>query len=481
MKQLLISAGPLETRVALLEAGRPAEFYVERPGRASLVGNIYKGRVENVLAGMEAAFVDIGLDRNGFLFVDEVVSPELKPGRHQKISDLLQGGKEVLVQVVRDPMGNKGPRLSTQIGFAGRYSVFLPAAKACGVSRRLSGDERERLRRVCRELGDTGGGLIVRTAAEGADAQAIARELRFQQKMWARIERQAAATRAPSLVFAEADLAMRSLRDLLGPEFGAVIVDDETVRRRLANYLGAIAPELAGRVELYDGVVPLFERYGLETQMKKALSRRVELPSGGYIVIDHTEAMTVIDVNTGRYVGRRQLEETTLRTNVEACREVVRQLRLRDIGGIIVIDFIDMTVRGNQEAVLKALEAELQQDRTKTYVVEISPLGLVEMTRQNTSRGLREVVTMPCPTCNGDGRVMSEESVLIDVERRLRAMAVLAPGAGLRVELHPRIVERLLAGRRSLLVRLEEGTGRRIMPQPAGDGVPLEHLAVVSD
>jgi ribonuclease G len=481
MKQLIVSQESLETRVALLEDGRPAELYIERPGQASLVGNIYKGRVENVLAGMDAAFVDIGLERNGFLYVDEVARPEVRPGRSPKITELLQGGKEVLVQVMRDAMGSKGPRLTTQVGIVGRYVVYLPHSEASGVSRRLDGAERDRLRLVCKELDSGGGGLIIRTAAEGADGQAIGRDVRFLQRVWSGVERRAAASGAPSLVYAEADLAVRSVRDLLGPEFGAVLVDDAKLHRRLVNYLHSIAPELADRVELREGSPSLFTRLGLEGEVKKALMRRVELPSGGYIVIDHTEAMTVIDVNTGRYVGRRLLEETTLKTNVEACREIVRQLRLRDIGGIIVIDFIDMTVQSNREAVLAALEAELARDRTKTYVMEISPLGLVEMTRQNVARGLREVMTMPCPRCQGEGRVLSEESALIEVERRLVELALSSALPALRVEMHPRIAARLLVGRDPLLRRLEAQTGRHFFVEAADEGTPLDHLAVIPD
>ena len=481
MKQLVISGSALETRVALLENGRPAELYVERPGRASLVGNIYKGRVENVLAGMDAAFVDIGLDRNGFLYVDEVARPEVRPRGSGKITQLLKGGKELLVQVLRDPMGGKGPRLTTQLGIAGRYAVYMPLTEASGVSRRLEGSERERLRSVCRELDLAGGGLIVRTAAEGADAQAIGRELRFLERVWAGIERRAAAASTPSLVYAENDLALRSVRDLLGPDVTSVVVDNPKLHRRVVNYLRAVAPELASLVSLEEGAPPLFERFGLEREMKTALVRRVELPSGGYIVIDHTEAMTIIDVNTGRYVGRRFLEDTTVKTNVEACREIVRQLRLRDIGGIIVIDFIDMTAKSNQEAVLAALEVELAQDRTKTYVVEISPLGLVEMTRQNTSRGLRDVVTVVCPCCRGDGRVLSEDSALIEVERGLRALARSSVLPALRVEVHPRVAVRLAAGRNSLLARLEAETGRRFLLEVANEAAPFEHLVVVPD
>ncbi len=481
MKQLLISRDSLETRVALLEEGRLAELYLERPGRLSLVGNIYKGRVENVLAGMDAAFVDIGLERNGFLYVDEVSSPEGVSGQTRKITNLLRGGKELLVQVTRDAMGGKGPRLTTQLSFAGRYVVYFPLGTASGVSRRLDDQERDRLREICRELKPERGGLIVRTAAEGAEQESIARDLRFLQRVWDGVERRATESRAPSLVYTEVEVAMRAVRDLLGPEFGSVLVDDEKLRRRLVNYLRTAAPELAERVELYHEPPSLFERFGIEREAQKALTRRVELPSGGYIVIDHTEAMTVIDVNTGRYVGRRFLEETTLKTNLEACREIVRQLRLRDIGGIIVIDFIDMTARANREAVLATLEAEFAQDRTKTYVVEISPLGLVEMTRQNVTRGLLDVMTTACPVCDGEGRVLSEESALIEVERRLRNLALSATLEGLRVEVHPRLAALLLSGRSPRIRKLESLTGHRFLIEVADDTVPLDYLTIRPD
>jgi ribonuclease G len=286
---------------------------------------------------------------------------------------------------------------------------------------------------------------------------------------------------APSLVYAEAELAIRSVRDLLGPEFASVIVDDEKLRRRVASYLRAVAPDLESEVELYGGGGRLFDHFGLEEEVDRALSRRVNLPSGGHIVIDHTEALTVIDVNTGRYVGRRQLEDTTLKTNLEACREIVRQLRLRDIGGIIVIDFIDMTAKTNREVVLAALEAEFTLDRTKTYVVEISPLGLVEMTRQNATQGLREIVTAPCPVCRGQGRVISEESALIVVERRLADLLHESDLPLLRVAVHPRMATRLLSLDQGVLQRLEAQTGRRAVVEAAGEEVPLAYVAVCPD
>jgi ribonuclease G len=480
VKQVLISRDHLETRVALLEDGRPAEMYLERPNRQSLVGNVYKGRVENVLPGMDAAFVDIGLDRNGFLSVGEVVAPEAGRGRGRKIADLLKPGTELLVQVTRDPMGGKGPRLTMEVGIPGRYVVYFPAGGGSGVSRRLDDAERERLRGISREVSPETGGVIVRTAAEGAGTEAIERDLRFLQRVWAGAERRATAASAPALVYAEAELALRSVRDLLSPDFSAVLVDDEKLHRRLSSYLKAVAPDLRDRVQHYDGVTPLFERYDLDRELERALARRVSLPSGGYIVVDHTEAMTVIDVNTGRYVGRRQLEDTTLKTNLEACKEVVRQLRLRDIGGIIVIDFIDMSAKTNREVVLAALEAEFATDRTKTYVVDISPLGLVEMTRQNVTQGLREIVTTTCPVCKGQGRVISEESALIVVERHLADLLRESELPIVRVEVHPRLLEKLGSGS-AIIQRLQAHTGRRAEVQGAAGDVPLAHTAVVPD
>jgi len=480
LKQLLISRDPLETRVAMLEDGRLAEMYLERPHLQSLVGNVYKGRVENVLPGMDAAFVDIGLDRNGFLSVAEVLVPETKGGRSRKIGDLLKAGRELLVQVTRDPMGGKGPRLTMDVGIPGRYVVFLPSGKGCGVSRRLSDDERERLRAIGREIHPGSGGVIARTAAEGAGKEALERDLRFLQRVWSGAERRARDLSAPSLVYAESELAIRSVRDLLGPDFSAIIVDDERLARRLVSYLRAVAPEYKNLVEHHTGDVSLFARFGLESEMDKTLSRRVDLPSGGYIVIDHTEAMTVVDVNTGRYVGKKQLEDTTLKTNLEACKEIVRQLRLRDIGGIIVIDFIDMTAKTNRELVLAALEAQFTLDRTKTYVVEISPLGLVEMTRQNVTQGLREIVTTTCPTCKGRGRVISEESALIVVERGLTDVLRASDLPMVRVAVHPRLVDRL-APKGEIAHRLYAQTGKRVDVQAAADEVALAHLAVVPD
>jgi ribonuclease G len=490
MERLVISRDRYQTRVALLEEGRALELYVEPCDRPTLVGNIYKGRVDKVLAGMDAAFVDIGLERNGFLAVDEADAAGGRGGGKKKITALLRGGAEVLVRVIRDPMGGKGPRLSTQMLFVGRHLLYSPVAKISGASRRLDGAERERLRAVCGQLELAQGGVVARTAAEGSSAEAFERELRFLKRVWGRVQQVAGAATAPALVYREAGLAMRAVRDLLGPEFGEVLVDDAQLHRRLVNYLRVVAPEASGRVHLESGGVPLFERYGLEAELRKALAHRVDLPSGGYIVIDHTEALTVVDVNTGSYVRGKRLEDTTLKTNVEACHEIVRQLRLRDVGGIIVIDFIDMSTPANRDAVVSSLKAELATDRTKSYVVEISPLGLVEMTRQNVTPGLHEVLAATCPVCGGEGRVRSESSVLADVERSLRKWARASALAVVCVEVHPRMAALLSAppagetGQETgstVLGELEAETGKRLLLRQARAGVPLDHCALVEE
>ena len=379
-------------------------------------------------------------------------------------------------------MGGKGPRLTTQIGLPGRYVVFMPGASGCGVSRRLDDSERERLRTLGGALRPEEAGLIIRTAAEGAPSEALERDLRFLQRVWGGLERRVETATAPALVYRESELAIRVVRDLLSTG-----VRGRHRRRRGPPSAGEeLRPSggarAGGESRCFTGMArALFDLSGIEGKVRSALDRRVELPSGGYLAIDHTEAMTVIDVNTGRFVGRRFLEDTTLKTNLEACREIVHQLRLRDIGGIIVIDFIDMTSRANRAAIVAALEGELARDRTKTYVVEVSPLGLVEMTRQNVTRGLREAMTCVCPLCRGEGRVLSRESALIAVERSLEDMARKSGTPGLRVEVHPRVMSLLTAGRPSRFERLEQDTGHFVILVPAGDTVPLDHVIPVGD
>ncbi len=485
-KEILVSVEVTETRVAVLEDGKPAEVYLERRGRRSIAGNVYKGVVDNVLPGMEASFVDIGLEKNGFLYVDEIVVPELEGRRHAKrIQELIQRGERVLVQAVKDPMGTKGARLTTEISLPGRFLVFTPFGEGIGVSRRLEDDERDRLKAIVKELELPEGGVIVRTAAEGASREELELDLALLRKLWATIQGRAARAEPPALVYREAQLPLRIVRDLFIRDFARVVVDHEQTHRRIVGYLKRTSPELAERVELYGEKQPLMERYGVDDAIRSTLDRRVDLPSGGYLVFDYAEAFTVIDVNTGRFVGARakgngaKLEDTITKNNLEAVAEVVRQLRLRDVGGIIVIDFIDMANPKNREAVEAALKRELERDRTKTYVVEISPLGLVEMTRQNVTDGPREILTVTCPTCSGDAVVVSGETHAVRAERKLRGLAAASRHQAFRVELNSRIAGILIGPGGARLDELEEETGRRFVFETR-DELPPDHFAVLA-
>jgi ribonuclease G len=417
---------------------------------------------------MEASFVDIGLERNGFLYVDEIVVPELEGKRHGKrIQELISRGQEVLVQAVKDPMGTKGARLTTEISLPGRFLVYTPFGDGIGVSRRLEDDERERLKKICKGLELPEGGLIVRTAAEGASDAELAGDLNLLLKLWSTIKGRSSRAKAPTLVYQEADLPLRIVRDLFISDFARVVVDHDRTYRKLVGYLKRTSPQLAARVELYTGKQPLLEKSGVREAVLSTLSRRVDLPSGGYLVFDYAEAFTVIDVNTGRFVGGRgkasnaRLEDTITKNNLEAVTEVVRQLRLRDIGGIIVIDFIDMANPKNRQLVEDALNTELGRDRTKTYVVEISPLGLVEMTRQNVTDGPREILTVNCATCDATGVVVSAETHAVEAERKLRKAVRSSRAEAFQIELHSDVAAILVGPDGSRLAELEKELGRR--------------------
>jgi ribonuclease G len=485
-RELMISVDVGERDVAVLEDGQVAEVYLERPERRSIAGNIYLGRVDNVLPGMEAAFVEIGLEKNGFLYVDEIVSPQLEKGHGRKIQDLISRGQTILVQAVKDPMKTKGARLTTQISLPGRFVVLVPQGEGLGVSRRLEDDERNRLKDILKRLEVKEGGVIVRTAAEGASEEDIERDLVFLQRLWRSIEAKAKTAKAPELVYQEAELPLRVVRDLFTGDFEKAYVDDERTYRRIVGYLKKTSPHMVERVVRYKEKTPLMEAFGVEQEIKSTIGRRVDLPSGGYLIFDYAEAFTVIDVNTGRFVGGRgknsgsRLEDTITKNNLEAVKEVVRQLRLRDIGGIIVIDFIDMANPKNRAAVEEALRSELERDRTKTYVVEISPLGLVEMTRQNVTDGPREVMTRKCPTCGGDGIVYSEASAAIDVERRLRALAAGSRSQAFRVELAEGIASALVGPGARRLLELEALTKKRFFLE-GKPGTHLDHFVVLSE
>jgi ribonuclease G len=486
-RELLVSVDVGEQRVAVLEDDRVAEVYLERPERRSIAGNIYIGTVDNVLPGMEAAFIEIGLEKNGFLYVDEIVAPELEGKRHgKKIQDLINRGQTIMVQAVKDPMKTKGARLTTEISLPGRFVVYQPNGDGFGVSRRLDDDERARLKDVLKGLDLKGGGVIVRTAAEGASAEDIERDLVFLQKLWKAIDARAKKAKPPTLLYQEAELPLRVTRDLFTDGFERALIDDDQAFKRIVGYLKKTSPHMVERVVRYKDKQPLMDAYGVDAEIKSTLNRRVDLPSGGYLIFDYAEAFTVIDVNTGRFVGSRsrssgaRLEDTITKNNLEAVKEVVRQLRLRDIGGIIVIDFIDMANPKNRATVEEALRTELERDRTKTYVVEISPLGLVEMTRQNVTDGPREVMTRKCPTCGGDGIVISETSAAVDVERRLRALAAGSRHQAYRVEVAAKVASLLIGRGASRLVELEKQTRRRFYLQPK-DGVHLDHFLVLDE
>ena len=515
-KQVLVSVDRGETRVALLEATgqvaarkspaksstrrrrRPAkpaagyhvaELYLERRGARSIVGNIYKGRVDNVLGGLEAAFVDIGLEKNGFLHVDEIVLPGVEAPRrgrgsgreNRQISDMLKPAQEIVVQVVKDPLKTKGARLSMDLTIAGRYMVYAPYGEGVGVSRRLDDSERERLRKEAAKLDLKGAGAIIRTAAQGATRADLERELLYLFKLNEVLQKRVAETTAPALVFQEADLSVRVVRDIFSSTFERAIVDDPKQFHRLVSFFTRTAPELVEHVELWEEQQPLFEAFGVEQVLDSTLSRRVDLPSGGYLMIDYAEALTVIDVNSGSFVGRgksARLEDTITKTNLEAADEVVRQLRLRDIGGIIVIDFIDMARARNRDAVLKSLRAALDEDRTKTFVVEISPLGLVEMTRQNVTDGVREIMTRPCPTCHGDGVIKSEETLAIEFERKMRDLAKETEAEALLIQMNPRVSAEFTRDDARVLRQVEEDTGKWFTFE-GSEGLHLDHFAVV--
>ena len=475
-RELLISVDVGEQRVAILEDDRVAEVYLERPERRSIAGNIYLGVVDNVLPGMEAAFVEIGLEKNGFLYVDEIVVPELEGKRHgKKIQDLISRGEQLLVQAVKDPMKTKGARLTTELSLPGRFLVYVPNGEGLGVSRRLDDAERQRLKDILKDLDSKSGGIIVRTAAEGASAEDIERDLVFLQRLWNTIQARAKGATAPQLVYQEAELPLRIVRDLFAGDFVSATIDHDRTFKRIVGYLKKTSPHMIERVQRYkEKTPPLFEVHGVDREIASTLDRRVDLPSGGYLIFDYAEAFTVVDVNTGRFVGSRsktssqRLEDTITKNNLEAVKEVVRQLRLRDIGGIIVIDFIDMANPKNRAQVEEALRTELERDRTKTYVVEISPLGLVEMTRQNVTDGPREILTRKCPVCEGDGIVVSDQTVAMQVERRLRGLAVSGSRVqAFRVAVHPRILPLVAGPGGARLAAIEDAAKRRFFLVPA--------------
>ncbi len=491
-KTIVVSADRGETRVAVLEAKtvkskrEVAEVYIERRGGRSLVGNIYLGKVDNVLPGMEAAFVDIGLERNGFLHVDEILLPDGQQaprrgrGQGRRIDELIKPKQEILVQVIKDPIKSKGARLSMNVTIAGRYLVYAPNGSGVGVSRRLADKERDRLRRMVSRTYDGPGGLIVRTAAHGAKKADFVREIAYLHRLSDVLEKRHEGAKAPSLVFQEQDLPVRVLRDVFLNEFDKAIIDDQKQFDRVTSFFQRTAPELVEGVEHYKGKKPLFEKWEIEKAIQSTLGHRIDLPSGGYLIIDYTEALTVIDVNSGSFTGRGKggLEETITKVNTEAATEVVRQLRLRDIGGIIVIDFIDMAKGRNRDKVLGTLRDALDADKSKSYLVEISPLGLVEMTRQNITDGVREILTVKCPTCEGEGVVLSAETVALEGLRKMKEIAADQPDEeAFLIRVNPKVAA-LLNDSDSGLLELEEETGKQFHFE-GGEALAIDNFELI--
>jgi ribonuclease E len=396
--------------IVVLEGRDLVEHYVARTGSQSMVGNVYLGRVQSVLPGMEAAFVDIGRGRNAVLYAGEVSYDEDVEASDRRIEHVLKQGQSVVVQVTKDPLRGKGARLTAQISLPGRYLVYVPDGGASGISRRLPDAERERLKKVLKKIRPSEAGVIVRTAAEAASEEELAADLDRLKKIWESIRGKARRGKAPKVLYEEPELLERVVRDVFSPvEFKQIVTDSREIHDRVAIYLREVDPDMVQRLVLHDGSLPVFDAYHVAEQIHKALERKVWLPSGGYLVIDRAEAMTVIDVNTGKHVGKTNLEETVAGTNVEAAREIPRQLRLRDIGGIIIIDFIDMTLQSNRDEVVQTLREELAHDKTRSQVFDITPLGLLEVTRKKMSAGLLEAYSETCPTCEGRGILLTHE------------------------------------------------------------------------
>ena len=411
-KQMLVRAGPNQTQVVVLEGPSLVEHYVAAEETTSLAGNIYLAVVRNVLPGMEAAFLDFGAQKNGVLYASDVKADPAVHGKHPRIEDVLKNGDKILVQVVKDAMGSKGARLTAQVSMAGRYLVLVPDSDMMGISRRLPDEERKRLREIVKESRPKGFGVIVRTAAMGAAADELTTDIARLEEQWAKVSAEGSGGSAPRMIHEEPELLFRVIREHFTSDFRRLLIDDEAAADKVRDYLRETAPDLIQKVKVYEDEMPLFERFHVEDQLRKALDRRVYLKSGGHLVIDRTEALTVIDVNTGKFVGKSSLEETVLHNNLEAAEEIGRQLRLRDIGGIIVIDFIDMESEKNQRILLQKFRETLAKDKTRTQVYDVSSLGLVEMTRKNVSKSLLENFSEACPHCQGRGVILDEDAAL---------------------------------------------------------------------
>ena len=485
-EEVLINVTPRETRAAVVENGVLQELLIERASRRGLISNIYRGRVQRVLPGMQAAFIDIGLDRTAFLHASDIARPAhdengFEAPHPADIQALVAEGGDILVQVLKDPLGTKGARLTTSITIPSRFLVYMPQGRGLGISGRIEDEaERERLRLIVQALGDGAeGGYIVRTAAEGASADALRADMLFLRKLWEAVRLAAAQAPAASLVHEDLPLPLRVLRDLLGSRIEQVRVDSAETLARMQHFARAFLPELLPKIEHYAGPRPIFDVYGIEDEIHRALDRTVQLKSGGYLIIDQTEAMTTIDVNTGGYVGRRNLEETLFKTNLEAAVAIARQLRLRNLGGIIIIDFIDMEEPAHRRQVLQALERGLSTDYVRTHISEVSALGLVEMTRKRVRESLEHVLCGTCPTCGGRGSLCSPETVCYDIFRDILRQSRQFEFEELLVIAHQQVIDLLLDEESAGLAELEEATGKPIRLQTEALYTPDQYDVVL--
>ena len=466
-EEILINVTPRETRVAVVENGVVQEIYIERTARRGIVGNIYKGRVSRVLPGMQAAFIDIGLERAAFLHVSDIIkcpNEELEAfaSETQKITDLLVQGQEVLVQVIKDPLGTKGARLTTCITIPSRYLVLLPNENTVGVSTKIEDEqERTRLKDLMTRLSEStnGQGYIIRTAGEGIDEASIEQDQAFLTKLWQSLFNRISTTKPGNIVYEDLPLSIRAIRDFITDEIEKIRVDSKETFQKLEQFSEQFVPQLKARLEYYPGERPIFDLYSVEDEIQKSLGRKVQLKSGGYLIFDQTEAMTTVDVNTGAYVGHRNLEETIFKTNLEAAQAIVRQLKLRNIGGIIIIDFIDMTLLEHRQQVLRALEKALERDHAKSQITEVSNLGLVEMTRKRTRESLEHILCESCPTCSGRGSIKTAETVCYEIFREIIREARQYEARQLLVLASQGVVDLLLDEESASLAELETFVG----------------------
>jgi ribonuclease G len=476
--ELIINVTPWETRVALLEDRVLSELYIERTKDRGIIGNIYKGKVVKVLPGMQAAFVDIGLEKAAFLYVSDVygrmedyeemdslgieVSANLPPS--SQIEDLLSDGQELLVQVSKEPIGTKGTRITSYITLPGRYLVLMPTVDHIGISRRIKDEkERRRLREILQSIKPPSNGFIVRTASEGAEAEEIRNDMEFLLHLWNNIQKKRESSTAPSLIHTDLTMILRVIRDILSPQINRIIIDSKEEYETIISFINTYMPKQKYEITLYEKKEPIFEAYGIEMEIDKILERKVWLKSGGYIVIDMSEALVAIDVNTGRYVGKRNLADTILKTNLEAAKEIAYQLRVRNIGGIIIIDFIDMEREGDREKIYHALDEAIKKDRQKTNIFKISELGLVEMTRKRTRENISRILCEPCPYCEGAGIIKSKITVCYDIFREIEKTASQLGGQNIMVEANPEIADLLYEEERGGVEELERKLRKKIV------------------